>query len=31
MEHHLIDKTEDQQVFVPWDDVEIHLSLSVSE
>ncbi len=28
MEHHLIDKTEDQQVFVPWDDVEIHLSLS---
>jgi len=27
-EHHLIDKTEDQQIFVPWDDVEIHLSLS---
>ncbi len=30
MEHHLIDKTEDQQVFVPWDDVEIHLSLSAA-
>ncbi len=27
-EHHLIDKMEDQQIFVPWDDVEIHLSLS---